>query len=110
VPPELRANWRLFTDGDRKNLPRILAESGPIDLFHYDSDKSYRGRNWALSQILPHLSENGLIIMDDIQDNMQFADFVRARTCHHFLVESEGKYVGVAFFAGNDWLRPFASA
>jgi hypothetical protein len=62
VPAELRSSWRLFTDGDRINLPKILKVSGPIDLFHYDSDKTYRGRSFALDLVRPHLAAGASLV------------------------------------------------
>ena len=44
VPEKLKAHWQLYIDGDAKNLPRILDEVSHVDLFHYDSDKRYAGR------------------------------------------------------------------
>ena len=61
VPPDLRADWTLLIEGDRKNLPRIVAEIGAMDLFHYDSDKSLVGRRWATRLIAPRrASPSGL--------------------------------------------------
>ncbi|HEY1740091.1 MAG TPA: class I SAM-dependent methyltransferase [Acidimicrobiia bacterium] len=80
VPPELRDGWRLLTRGDAHNLPAILAEIDHIDLLHYDSDKSYAGRKHALDLLLPRLSPSGVVIMDDIEDNTFFRDYVTHST------------------------------
>ncbi len=95
VDKGLRERWDLFTGGDRANLPQIIARCGTVDLFHYDSDKSYSGRKFALDAVSPHLAPRGLVIMDDIQDNFFFRDYV---TRHHVpfrVFEFEKKYVGV---------------
>jgi hypothetical protein len=40
--------WQLLDDGYSNNLPRLLEMmDGRIDIFHYDSDKSYAGRSFA---------------------------------------------------------------
>lgn len=79
VPEALKANWDLHIEGDAKNLPLILASAGTVDLFHYDSDKSYSGREEALQLIEPALSTDAVILMDDIDDNSFFYDLVEHR-------------------------------
>jgi predicted O-methyltransferase YrrM len=96
VPAALKQNWSLHIKGDSANLPAILKECGPIDLFHYDSDKSYQGRAMAFSLILPRMMENGLVIMDDIQDNSFFHDWVMDHSDTPWTVlKYEGKYIGL---------------
>ncbi len=78
VPDDLRSGWSLRTKGDGVNLPEMLAEFATIDLFHYDSDKSARGRSFGCGLVLPRLAESGVFLMDDIQDNAWFHDYVMA--------------------------------
>jgi predicted O-methyltransferase YrrM len=73
VPDRLRHRWSLHLDGDRRNLPVILDACGPVDLVHYDSDKTARGRAWAMEQLVPRLSPGAVIVVDDIDDNAWFA-------------------------------------
>ncbi|GAF81755.1 unnamed protein product [marine sediment metagenome] len=77
VDESLKDNWELYIDGDEKNLPRILDKVDQIDIFHYDSDKSYSGRKFAMSAVKEKMNKNGLIIMDDIQDNSYFHDYIK---------------------------------
>jgi predicted O-methyltransferase YrrM len=77
VPESLRSNWTLLLEGDRKNLPNLLRDVDRVDLFHYDSDKTYAGRRHAMSVIEPRLAADAVVAMDDIQDNLFFADWVR---------------------------------
>jgi predicted O-methyltransferase YrrM len=72
-----RSNWELHIDGDENALPRIVASVPQIDLFHYDSDKSYSGRQMAADLVLPKLK--GPFIMDDIADNKWFRHFTKDR-------------------------------
>mgnify|MGYP001581652147 CR=1 FL=1 len=48
--PKLRERWHLDIRGDEVSLPnfRKLLGKDKIQLFHYDSDKSYSGRKFAL--------------------------------------------------------------
>lgn len=96
VPTELRDPWTLLIEGDATNLPKILATTEQIDLFHYDSDKSYSGRAKAVELISPVLNVDALFIMDDIDDNSFFHDHVmRTRPSQWFVFEHRGRHVGV---------------
>lgn len=94
VPAELRHRWRLFVNGDRANLPKIVAEAGPVGLFHYDSDKTQAGRKYGLDLVRPKLAAGALIMFDDIQDNSHFMEFSAGRQTRVF--EERGKYIGIA--------------
>ena len=91
VPAELRHRWTLYIEGDATNLPRIMAELPRIDLFHFDSDKTYAGRRRALAMVQPKLSSDAPIILDDVQDNWHFRDLAGPNP---LMFEEGGKYVG----------------
>jgi predicted O-methyltransferase YrrM len=95
VDDELRDEWRLLVDGDRVNLPIIVSELPRIDLLHYDSDKSFRGRKFAMNLLLPLLAPAALVMMDDIQDNEFFEQLVVQRHWDFLVVSFAGKFVGV---------------
>ena len=95
VDEELRDRWELFLQGDRRNLPQIVSRADTIDLIHYDSDKSRAGRDFAMRVLLTKLSPTGVIVMDDIQDNLFFRHFVQRQGRPHRVFEFEGKYLGM---------------
>lgn len=96
VDNNLKSNWRLFIEGDESNLFKILKEVRHIDIFHYDSDKSYSGRAFALSLIRDKMSERGIILMDDIQDNSYFYDYIQQnQPASWYVFEFQGSYVGM---------------
>ena len=92
-----KSNWHLDLRGDSAALPDFVVHLGQnkIGLIHYDSDKSYRGRKWAIRTLLPHVSEDCVLIMDDIQDNLFFHDYVRDAELDYTIFEFEGKFLGV---------------
>jgi predicted O-methyltransferase YrrM len=94
VEPELRDRWTLRIRGDRVNLPEIVREVRQIDLFHYDSDKPVDGRRFALNLVMPRMSADGVILMDDIQDNGFFRDYVAEHNLPFRVFGFDGKYVG----------------
>ncbi len=94
VPEDLRGRWRLSIDGDRRNIPKILEQVSCIDFIHYDSDKSYRERKWAMEHLMPLTNEGCVVIMDDIQDDSYFSELVSGMSDWH-VFKFEGKYLGV---------------
>lgn len=95
VPEELRSRWTLDLRGDRRALPRIAQSVAKIDLLHYDSDKSYGGRRFAMSVLMPCLAHDAIVVMDDIQDNVFFRDWVLEKQMPYHVFSFEGKYVGL---------------
>lgn len=94
VPDELRPGWTLLLDGDRRNLPSLLAEADVVDLFHYDSDKTYWGRSFAMSLVEPRLADGAVVLMDDIQDNLFFRDWTRAHDRGALVLGTGSYFVG----------------
>jgi len=95
VDDTLKEHWTLLIEGDRYNLPFIAERSQTIDLFHYDSDKSYSGRAFALQCLQPKFSATVAILFDDIQNNFHFKDLVGLRQWAFKIFAFEGKYVGL---------------
>ena len=95
VQQELRERWELYLEGDRRNLPQIIAKVPEINIFHYDSDKRYSGREFAISVIDKALANDGIIVMDDIQDDSFFHNHVGGVSRPWKVFRYEGKYVGV---------------
>jgi predicted O-methyltransferase YrrM len=95
VDPAHRERWTLHTKGDQINLPIIVAEAGPIDLLHYDSDKSVRGRRRAMGVLEPRLSARALVVFDDVNDNDAFQRFVAARPWEHRVLAYRNKKIGI---------------
>jgi predicted O-methyltransferase YrrM len=92
----LKAYWDLHVNGDEANLPLILSRVQQVDVFHFDSDKSYSGRALAMSLIGKKMSEQGLVIMDDVQDNSFFYDYTLNNNVPAFSIfDFEGKYIGL---------------
>jgi hypothetical protein len=93
----LKSKWHLDTNGDEINLPKINALLGKqkIGLFHYDSDKSYSGRDFALKTLKNKFESSCIIIFDDIQDNLHFKELVEGEALKFSILEFQDKYVGL---------------
>ncbi len=95
VDDALRSRWHLALNGDRANLVEFGPEMGEIDFVHYDSDKSVEGRQFVMDAIAGRLRPGAVVVMDDIDDNTFFRDWVKRsnRSCRVF---ARGrKYVGL---------------
>ena len=99
VPDEFQKEWKLYLDGDQKNLNKILNLVRSIDLFHYDSDKSYNGRKFALELVMTKTHKDSWVVMDDISDNSFFYDFVNSNSFNkrYKIFTIKNKWVGLIY-------------
>lgn len=96
VPSNLRKRWFLDIRGDRVAIPNILQKISEVDIFHYDSDKSFSGKSFAFERVNKARSKKSVILFDDIQDDTFFRDLTKKNEQNYFLVfEFEGKYLGL---------------
>jgi predicted O-methyltransferase YrrM len=96
VPKELYDHWVLIRKPDRLAIREALLLTGPIDLCHYDSDKSYAGRMFAYPKLWAALRPGGIFISDDIEDNVAFFDFSSALQLPRVIIKTpEEKLIGV---------------
>lgn len=104
---KLKKNWYLNINGDENALPKIIAQLNDkkINLFHYDSDKSYSGRQFACNILRYNFDKNCIIIFDDIQNNLHFRDYVKNNNKKFIVLEFNKKYLGII---GHDSLLPKA--
>ena len=96
VPDTLRDKWELVREPDRNGLVKAIARlGGKIDFCHYDSDKSYWGRQFGFEHMWAALQPGGVFVSDDIQDNLAFKEFVEAHKIGFAVTCYEQKYVGI---------------
>lgn len=97
VPERMRLKWTLIRKPDRSGLVDAINEfHGRIDFCHYDSDKSWWGRQYAFPILWNALVPGGVFMIDDIQDNMAFARFMESKKVPFAVTSFEGKFVGIA--------------
>lgn len=91
-------DWTLNLRGDDfalKYFSNILKDN-TIDMFHYDSDKSYSGRSNALKILKKKFTNKSIIIFDDIQDNLHFYNYVKKQNTKFTVIKyDQKKYVGI---------------
>ena len=100
VSDEFKDDWNLFVDGDDTNLKNIVNLISTIDFFHYDSDKSYTGREKAFNTVRQYLSSKAIVMFDDINNNPHFYDFIQKNSIKNFVViRHKGSCVaGIAYW------------
>jgi predicted O-methyltransferase YrrM len=97
VPSDLTSQWLVLRLPDRQALPAAIREARPLDLCHYDSDKSYEGRMWAYPLVWAALRQGGIFVSDDVEDNVAFRDFSQQVSTEAIVVRKSDPYVGEKF-------------
>ena len=88
-------NWSLHTSGDSTNLKLILNEISHIDIFHYDSDKTYLGTKSTYHAIKSLLKDDSILVFDDLKDHTFFYDLIKTKTINNWGIYSyKGNYIG----------------
>lgn len=95
VPADLTAQWQLFRMADREGLPKAIKLARTIDLAHYDSDKSREGRLFAYDLIWRALRSGGVLVSDDIGDNLAFKHFCQTVERTPIVLKQDRKYQGL---------------
>lgn len=95
VPHALRERWTLFRMADREGLPRALRAAAPVDLAHYDSDKTRKGAAFGLALLWDSLREGGVLIDDDC--TLALKALAERAGREPLIVEGDGKYQGILF-------------
>lgn len=97
IHERFKKNWHLIREPDINGIKKALKLSGEkIDLCHYDSDKSYRGRQYGYNLLWNALKDKGIFISDDIEDNSFFKDFVMEKNSKFAIIKSKNKFVGIS--------------
>lgn len=90
---QLKKNWILYHDGDKKNLPKIFKKNKLFDIIYYDSDKSYSAKKWFHNEIIK-INSPKLLIYDDIDRDLFFSEYVKLYNYKYKVFGS----VGIIYF------------
>jgi predicted O-methyltransferase YrrM len=77
VPDALKGRWVLHRGASARVLPRLLAETGTIDLFLHDSLHTGRNMRREFDAVWPHLRTGGALLADDAERNNAFGELQR---------------------------------
>lgn len=96
VPNFLRENWILLDQPDIPGIKNAIKKSdGEIDLCHYDSDKTWWGRDYAYPLLWNSLKPGGLFISDDINNNLYFSEFVKKKNALFSVIKYGKRFLGM---------------
>ncbi len=96
VPNFLRKNWVILDQPDIPGIKNAIKISGEkVDLCHYDSDKTWWGRDYAYPLLWDSLKPGGLFISDDINDNLYFSEFVKNKSASFSVIKHGERFIGM---------------
>jgi Methyltransferase domain len=78
VPDALRERWVYLEGASRRRLPPLLRQVGQIEMFCHDSLHSTRNVRWELMTAWRALRPGGVVVVDDVDHNWGFEEFVGA--------------------------------
>lgn len=79
VPAALGEWWELHVGKSQRVLPTLLPDLGAVDLFLHDSDHSVPCMLFEFELVYEWLSEDGVLVSDDVHWNDAFSTFADAR-------------------------------
>jgi methyltransferase family protein len=76
IPQQLRTRWQLHRGASRRVLPILLSAVGKVDFFLHDSLHTYSNIMMECRAVGRHLQPPAAVMVDDIQDNAAFLDWI----------------------------------
>jgi hypothetical protein len=77
IPSEGRDRWRLVIGPSLEELPAVLAEHAPIDVFLHDSEHTYETMTGEMELAWDALRPDGALVCDNLEASAAFTDFSR---------------------------------
>lgn len=91
VPENMRAHWNIFHMADQEALPKICNYAYPIDFVYYDSDDNASTRRFAYAILWRNLKSGGVLVSDDVDENMAFARFCEKINAEPIIIKEPGR-------------------
>jgi len=79
VPDRLRDRWELCIGKSQHELPQLLPEIAPVDVFLHDSEHSAPCQMFEYELAWAHLGAGGLLVSDDTSWTDAFETFTNVR-------------------------------
>ena len=96
IPNYLKEKWKLIRLPDKPGIKVAIKNNlNKFDLAHYDSDKSIRGREYGYELLWNGLRKGGILISDDIENNLSFSRFVENKKSRFAVIKKNNKYIGI---------------
>lgn len=88
VPEELKRRWTLILQDAKESLPKLLLNFRKIDVFRHDSNHGYEHMLFELRTSWKYLKSTGFLLVDDIDLNKAFVDFIKEVNVRQYAVFS----------------------
>ena len=96
VPNYLKEKWELIRLPDKPGIKLTIKNNlEKFDLAHYDSDKSVWGREYGYELLWNGLRKGGILISDDIENNLSFCRFIEKKESRFAVIKNDKKYIGI---------------
>jgi hypothetical protein len=102
VPESLKERWVLHRGVSKRLLPKLLPHLGKVDVFIHDSLHTYWNIRRELEIVTPYLNRPAVVIVDDVQGNRAFSEWVeKVEPAYWTTFREEGKdaLAGIAVLA-----------
>ena len=93
IPDTLRHNWELIIGKSQRELPRLITELETLDLFIHDSEHSHPCMMFEFELAFEWMTNNGVILSDDISWNSAFDTFTEVRNLEHGYLSNNAGYI-----------------
>lgn len=80
VPERCRSRWQYVEGSSRRQLPRLLADLGEIELFVHDSIHTARNLGFELDCAMAAMEARGALVADDVHMNAGFRAYAAPGT------------------------------
>ena len=94
IPENLRDRWELVLGKSNEKLLEVFQNIDNVEIFIHDSLHSYKNMTFEFNCAINRISNNGIIISDDILDNDAFYDFTKEKRIKNSVVKVEDKGLG----------------
>jgi hypothetical protein len=76
IPQGMRSRWQLHRGSGQRVLPGLLPTLPRVDVFIHDSLHTFQNIQAELELVTPRLNHRAVVLVDDIQDNRAYAQWV----------------------------------
>ncbi len=106
VLPETRnaysgpGNWNfhlLPTKNTARKIKGIVSKFSKVDIWVHDSDHGYRWQKFEYLLALASLSDDGILISDDIDASPAWGELAKTHFRKSFIIFDSRKFIGIAF-------------
>ena len=95
IPTNLRSRWKLVLGKSNEKLLETFNKINDVDIFIHDSLHSYKNMTFEFDCAFEKISNNGIIISDDILDNDAFYDFIKDKKIKKSSIKVQNSGLGV---------------